>query len=196
MVATLNAPMETCPKGIIRFRVCPFFINPCRLAPLDATTGIFLSPLEVWITVASPRKQFSSSNASTSSVFKFIRHKIAALGIRTHLQGILHIEEVLPPHGVPERPPVIVRCPARLFPPHPGWLLGLLVMGSEVGLFSSASMAACRPGARSPSQDPPLLFPSFIGGGVLCGKQPVLAALAVEELLCRLPCLCPFFPQF
>ena len=108
---------------------------------MDATTGIFRSPLEVWITFASWRKIFSFFQCLYQSTLIFIRHQIPALGIRADLQRIHHRSI-----GALERimfqkfwryssaaQPVLVY--SLLF-------MGLPVRGLFTGRFSSASSAS------------------------------------------------------
>ena len=57
--------METCPKESSLSGNAPSS-SIQDAVPLLATTGIFLSPLEVLMTFAICRKMFSSSSASTS----------------------------------------------------------------------------------------------------------------------------------
>ena len=47
-------------------------------------------------------------------MLKFIRHQIAAIGIGTYAQGILHINEIFMPDAVPEGLLVSVGCTAFL----------------------------------------------------------------------------------
>ncbi|GFI32460.1 hypothetical protein IMSAGC013_03859 [Lachnospiraceae bacterium] len=128
-------------------------------------------------------------------MLKLVRHQIPALGIRPHLQGILHVIKILPPHGVPERLFILIRRPAFL-------LFAVRIVVRLIRDRLGDRLIQLRVNRRLPFQ-PLNLLPQIhnlllhllIGSRIFRRQQAVPAPLAVQESLCRLPCLCTLLPQ-
>ena len=128
-------------------------------------------------------------------MLKLVRHQIPALGIRPHLQGILHVIKILPPHGIPERLFIPIRRPAFL-------LFAVRIVVRLIRDRLGDRLIQLRVNRRLPFQ-PLNLLPQIhnlllhllIGSRILRRQQTVPAPLAVQKRLCRLPCLRTLLPQ-
>ena len=126
---------------------------------------------------------------------KFIRHQIAALRIRTNLQGVQNfVGGHLAPHSVPKGAAVFRRGPACLF------LTGRsrrLARQRGIDRFGKLRVQ------RGLSLQAINLFAEvyyigfhlFIGGHILSGQQAIGPALGIQKSLSSFPRLSPFLTQ-
>ena len=130
------------------------------------------------------------------SALKFIRHQIAALRVRTDLQGVQNlVGRHLAAHGVPERTAVFRRGAASLF---------LTGRGRRLARQRGVDrLRKLRIQSGLPFQTVNLLaeiyyigLHLFIGRHILGGQQAIRTTLGIQKSLRRFPRLCPLLAQF
>ena len=129
-------------------------------------------------------------------MLKFIRHKVSALGIRTHLQGVQNlVAGHFASHGVPEGFPVFHRGAARLF-----LAAGRSGLAGDRGIDGLRKL---RIQSGLPFQTVDLLaevhhigLHLVIGRHILGGQKAVGPALGIQKSLGSFPRLRTFLTQF
>ncbi len=109
----LVRPDGNLPERIIRLRVSPFLVNPGS-RPLRGSHRNLPVPAGSPDHRGDTPEKVLFLQSLHQRMLKLVRHQIPALGIRPHLQGILHVIKILPPHGIPERLFIPIRRPAFL----------------------------------------------------------------------------------
>ena len=128
-------------------------------------------------------------------MFEFIRHQIAAIGIRTNTQGILHIDKVLMTDAVPEGFLVSIGCTAFLF----------LSLVSYARLFYNRRRSRLSHLGIQPllafqavdffSQVHHIFFHLVVPGRVFSGNHTVIIAHRIQEILGGFPEVLSLFTQ-
>nr|DAZ60014.1 MAG TPA: hypothetical protein [Caudoviricetes sp.] len=143
---TDSRPQFVCPdgllaEGILAVRIQAVFFHPCGF-PMACHDGN-LAVAAGMDDCCQAAEEILFLEFVNELMLEFIRHQIAAIGIRANTQGILHIDKVLMTDAVPEGFPVSVGCTAFLFV----FRLGsprCSVMGTVVGFDISASIRCWR----------------------------------------------------
>ena len=181
------------PERIIGFRERPFLLNPVCLAFACHHRNLPVPAGSLDDRGNAPKKVFLFQRFHQRTL-KLIRHQIAALRVCPHLQGILHVIEILSPHGIPESLPVLIRCPALL-------LLPVRVTVGFIGDGHGSRPVQLRINRSLPLQ-PLNLLPQIhhirlhlvIRSRILCGHHAVRPSLTLQKGFRRLPRLRSLFP--
>ncbi len=181
-------------EGVIALRIQTALVHPCCLAVTGDDGNLALAAGGLDDRGEGAEKVLVLQRLN-ERLFKLVRDKVAALGIRANSKGVGHVVVVLFADAVPERLLVGIGSAS-------GFLLAR-VIARQVGERRRSRLCKLRVNGGLLFQTFDLLaevhhigFHFVIGCGILGGDQAVRAALGIEKRFRRFPRLRSLFSEF